>query len=67
MNNHDKIFCYKKFKAYMFICRNSKGVHNSYLLKCCRKGNGSLFHMTQPTSRSTVKAIACSKPNISEN
>jgi len=30
-------------------------------------GNGLLFHMTQPTSRSTMKAIACSKPTISEN
>ena len=30
-------------------------------------GNGLLFHMTQPTSRSTIKAISCSKPTISEN
>ena len=30
-------------------------------------GNGLLFHMTQPTSRSTIKAIACSKPTISEH
>jgi len=30
-------------------------------------GNGLLFHMTQPTSRSSIKAIARSKPNISEN
>jgi len=30
-------------------------------------GNGLLFHMTQPTSRSTTKAIAWSKPTISEN
>ena len=30
-------------------------------------GNGLLFHMTQPTSRSIIKAIACSKPTISEN
>jgi len=30
-------------------------------------GNGLLFHMTQPISRSTIKAIACSKPNISEH
>ena len=30
-------------------------------------GNGLLFHMTQPISRSTIKAIACSKPIISEN
>ena len=29
-------------------------------------GNGLLFHMTQPISRST-KAIACSKPTISEH
>ena len=27
MNNHDKIFCHKKFKGCMFICRNSEGVH----------------------------------------
>ena len=30
-------------------------------------GNGLLFHMTHPTSRSTMKAIACSKPTISEH
>jgi len=30
-------------------------------------GNGLLFHTTQPTSRSTIKAIAYSKPTISEN
>jgi len=30
-------------------------------------GNAFLFHMTQPTSRSTTKTIACSKPIISEN
>jgi len=30
-------------------------------------GNGLLFHMTQATSRSTRKAIACSKPTISEH
>jgi len=30
-------------------------------------GNGLLFHMTQPTSRSTIKAMACSKPTISED
>jgi len=28
---------------------------------------GLLFHMTQPISRSTIKAIACSKPTISEH
>jgi len=26
--------------------------------------NGLLFHMTQPTSRSIIKAIVCSKPTI---
>jgi len=30
-------------------------------------GNGLLFHMTQPISRSTIKGIACSKPTISEH
>ena len=29
--------------------------------------NGLLFHMTQPTSRSIIKAIACSKPIVSEH
>ena len=29
--------------------------------------NGLLFHMTQPTSRSIIKAIARSKPTISEH
>jgi len=29
--------------------------------------NGLLFHMTQPTSRSIIKAIVCSKPTISEH
>jgi len=35
MNNHNKLLCHKKFYGYMFICRNSEGVH-VYLLKCCR-------------------------------
>ena len=35
-------------------------VHNGY-------GYGLLFHMTQPTSRSIIKAIACGKPTISEH
>jgi len=26
-----------------------------------------LFHMTQPTSRSIIKAIACRKPIVSEH
>jgi len=30
-------------------------------------GNGLLFHMTQPISRSTIKAIALSKSTIREN
>ena len=34
---------------------------------CNGNGNGLLFHMTQPISRSTIKAIACSKPTISEH
>jgi len=28
---------------------------------------GLLFHMTQPTSRSIIKAIACNKPTNSEH
>jgi len=30
-------------------------------------GNGLLFHMTEPTSRNTIKAIAWSKSTISEH
>ena len=26
--------------------------------------NGLLFYMTQPTSKSIIKAIACSKPTL---
>jgi len=29
--------------------------------------DGLLFHMTQPTSRSTIKAVAWSKPIICEH
>ena len=29
--------------------------------------NGLLFHMTQPTSISIIKAIACSKPIVREH
>jgi len=43
-------------KAYCKVCNNGNS-----------NGNGLLFHMTQPISRSTIKAIACSKPTISEN
>ena len=32
-----------------------------------KNGIGLFFHMTQLTSRSTIKAIACSKPTISEH
>jgi len=38
MNNHDKMFCYRKFcgtcssvemlKGYMLICENAEGVHD---------------------------------------
>ena len=37
------------------------------IIKFTGNGNGLLFHMTQPISRSTIKAIACSKPTISEH
>jgi len=39
----------------------------AYLHMYPYNGNGLLFHMTQPTSRSIIKAIACSKPTISEH
>jgi len=37
------------------------------IIRRTTNGNGLLFHMTQPISRSTIKAIACSKPTISEH
>jgi len=37
------------------------------ILKLVYNGYGLLFHMTQATSRSIIKAIACSKPTISEH
>jgi len=33
----------------------------------CSSGYGLLFHMTQPTSTSITRAIACSKPTVSEH
>jgi len=42
-------------------------ITQNYFVVVVGNGNGLLFHMTQPTSRSTIKAIACSKPTISEN
>jgi len=36
-------------------------------MRPARNGNGLLFHMTQPTNRSTTRTIACSKPTISEH
>ena len=48
---------------------SSEDVNSSLntLLTSFENGNGLLFHMTQPISRSTIKAIACSKPTISEH
>ena len=40
---------------------------NHSIAQLIENGNGLLFHMTQPISRSTTKAIACSKPTISEH
>ena len=39
MNNHDKIFCHKKFEGYTFIFPNAEGVHAS--LPECWKGTWS--------------------------
>ena len=65
------------FKSLNLSPHDSKSLENSYSITCrvrrkvIRKGlgngNGLLFHMTQPISRSTIKAIACSKPTISEH
>jgi len=44
-------------------------LHHGQNIRFCNSGygNGLLFHMTQPTSRRIIKAIACSKPTISEH
>jgi len=52
---------YEKFGFAIFLEKTKHKVRNN------GNGNGLLFHMTQPTSRSTIKAIACSKPIISEH
>ena len=65
------IHCHLNFVFYKLI---SKARHFSVSrdpaeerTTCCGFIIGLLFHMTQTTSRSTIKAIACSKPAISEH
>jgi len=57
--------------ARIFTQSNVLGVHfypASYTsVEKYYNGNGLLFRMTQPTGRSTITAIACSKPTISEH
>jgi len=50
---------------YWRFCRHCKATNSVQWHSFCvsykhSNGNGLLFHMTQPTSRSTMKAIACS-------
>ena len=54
-------FCY-----FSFITCETSSFTNWFVLET-GLFNGLLFHMTQPTSRSIIKAIACSKPTISEH
>ena len=60
----------KVFTLAIMFAHGCVGCHASEVPRAARvygSGNGLLFHVTQPTSRSTIKAIACSKPAISEN
>ena len=58
---------------YSLEWSENKQTTNAYWNSRARKdggkcnGNGLLFHMTPPISRRTIKAIACSKPTISEH
>ena len=52
---------------FCVIWRNVTSLQLIYVVMGNGNGNGLLFHTTQPTSRSTIKAIAYSKPTISEN
>jgi len=59
----------KPVKPYPWPTLNLKLQHWNIETLTIGNGNGYglLFHMTQPTSRSIIKAIACSKPTISEH
>ena len=59
-----KYWTVENWKEYCFQMKVIfvSGKHSRFI-----NGNSLLFHMTQPISRSTIKAIACSKPTISEN
>jgi len=62
---HGKVFTL----AIMFTL-GCVGCHAGEVRRAARvygNGNGLLFHVTQPISRSTIKAFACSKPTISAN
>jgi len=50
-----------------FALPKARSNSGAKMIKHSGNGNGLLFHMTQPISRSIIKAIACSKPTISEN
>jgi len=61
---------FSQFATHSDFVNNVDNLMSNYLsLLHCKNdnGNGLLFHMTQLTSRSTIKAIAISKPTISEN
>jgi len=60
----------KVFTLAIMFTLGCVGCHASEVRRAAHvygNGNGLLFHVTQPTSRSTIKAIAYSKPTISEN
>jgi len=50
-----------------WLPKNIAWIWREFNPRSVSNGNGLLFHTTQPTSRSTIKAIAYSKPTISEN
>jgi len=58
-----------KTKKFFFLCQleDSRNGQWSMVNGQWSMVNGLLFHMTQLTSKSIIKAIACSKPTISEH
>jgi len=60
-------FAWKHEYDVKLWCHNQRTPNTNYTICQWSMVNGLLFHMTQPTSRSIIKAIACSKPIVSEH
>jgi len=59
--------CLRKWPAFLMQDSPWRPAYQQTYHSDVFNGNGLLFHMTQPISRSTIKAIACSKLAITEH